>query len=356
MTDGKPRILILRLTAIGDVVRVLPTLHVLRDTFPKARIDWAVEQKAAGALEGHPALDKVLVFERPQKKTRAFREFLAFCRRVRANRYDIVLDYHGIFKSGIITALSGARERIGFSRPRSQEGSWLFTNKKVKLPHQRMNRVEENMALCNVLACRKEWPNVTIYVPPETQQAVDDFFEETFDGGKLVAVIHVPVDREEKQWPAEHYAELSDLLLADGRFEVLLTWGPGQLDVVQEVVRLSRRNPVVAPEIVDLKHYAWIAQRADLFFGGDTGPMHIAWLMGTPTVVVFGGTDPAKHAPFAGAHAVLADEALRAGKLPTSLEAARESLESIIPEAAYDACITLLGDRLGSQKAQAPGR
>ena len=338
MNEGSPRILIVRLSAIGDVVRVVPVLHVLRETYPDARIDWAVERKSASIIEEHPFLDELHVFERKGSFGNAARDFWAFSRRIRANRYDIVLDFHGILKTGLLTGISGARTRVGFSWPRAQEGSFLFTNRKVRLSSARLNRVEENLALCSAVAPKVSWPSITLYVAPDVQHCVEEYFEEVFDGGKQVVLIHAPVDRPEKQWPLSYYAELADHLMADGRFEVLLTWGPGQLELAQEVARLARRKPVVAPEMPDLKHYAWLAHLAALYIGGDTGPMHIASAMGTPVVAIFGGTDPAKHAPYRPPYEVLyhGDPAHPRAHSPA------ERLQNITPEMAYDACIRLL--------------
>ncbi|MBN2310182.1 MAG: glycosyltransferase family 9 protein [Candidatus Hydrogenedentes bacterium] len=340
MANDSPRILIIRLSAIGDVVRVLPALHVLRECFPRGQIDWAVEAKSAGILMRHPALNEVLVFTRPPGVAAALREFWGFCRRVRSRRYDIVIDFHGILKSGLIAGYSGAKTRYGFARPRARECSTLFTTHHVRLRSERLNRVEENLALCDPLCPEHGWPNVTIDVPAETRRSVDQFFEDTFDGGKLVVAMHVPMERDEKRWPVEHFAALADMLLADGRFEVLLTWAPGQFDCVEEVVRRTRRHPVVAPETSDLKQYAWLTHRADLYFGGDTGPMHIAWVMGTPVVAVFGGTDPAKHAPYHVRHVILhcGDEASGEGRSV----GVQERLRRVTPDMAYEACVRLL--------------
>jgi ADP-heptose:LPS heptosyltransferase len=151
-------------------------------------------------------------------------------------------------------------------------------------------------------------------------------------------VLHIPVDRPEKQWPLRHFAELSDLLLADGRFETLFTFGPGQQAVADEAAALARRAPVVSPVLSSLKHFAALMQHAALFFGGDTGPMHIANAMDVPTVVVFGGTDPAKHAPMRPPF-----EVLFAGAEPfparVSLAQAQQWLEAVTPDQAYDACV-----------------
>lgn len=336
MKNGVPRILIIRLSAIGDVVRVLPALHTLREAYPNAQIDWAVERKSADIVKGHPSLDETLVFERPEGIGPFTREFLEFCRQIRRNKYDIVMDFHGILKSGLIMAWSGAQERYGFARPRAQELSWLFSTDRVKLPSMRLNRVKENLMLCEALKPGYETTDVTISVPLDIQDEVNSFFDQMFEGGKIVVALHAPVDREEKQWPIERFAELADLLIADGRFEVMLTWGPGQFEQIEKVLERAHRNPVVAPETANIKQYAWLVHRAGLHVGGDTGPMHIAAAMGTPVVAIFGGTDPAKHAPYKRPCKIL---------YPDGKMSPEERLDSITPEVVYDACISLVIDK-----------
>lgn len=352
MKDGSPRILIIRLSAIGDVVRALPILHTLRDHFRDARIDWAVERKSAGIVEGHPLLDNLLVFERPAELRPCIQQFLAFCRQIRANRYDLVVDAHGIFKSGCITAFSGAKKRFGFARPMSRECSWLFTNKRVKPAALNVNRVAENLQLCSAIVPRVGYPSITVAVPEEVQDHVQEYVYETFDGGKKIVAVHAPVERPEKQWPLDYFAELCDLLLADGRFEVVLTWGPGQFDIAQRVQHLARRRPKLAPSTPDLKHYAWFINLADLYFGGDTGPMHIASAMGTPVVAVFGGTNPGKHGPYKPPCTVLYEPEPRG----YSLAKAAERLRKVTPETAYDACCTLLAELRQAREQQATAK
>lgn len=341
MLNGIPRILIVRLSAIGDVVRVLPALHSLRAAHPNAQIDWAVEHKAGGILEGHPAIDRLLVFERPARRREAVKAFWRFCKEVRDGRYDLVVDFHGILKSGLLTFASAAPDRYGFAPPRSQEGSHRAYTKAVKLPSQRLNRVEENLLLCEALGPLERQLDVVIHVPEDIQNSVDRFIDETFDGGKFIVVVHAPVDRPEKRWPEESFATLCDMLLADGRFEVLLTYGPGQRDVAHRVAGKARRSPMVAPETPDLKHLAWLLHRSHLYVGGDTGPMHIACAMGTPVVAIFGGTDPLKHAPWRSAHEVLyLDDHDGTDGVPAKATAPAR-LARITPEGAYEACLRL---------------
>lgn len=342
MLNGIPRILIIRLSAIGDVVRVLPALECLREAHRHAQIDWVVESKSAAVLADHPSLDRVLVFERGQGKRENIRRFWALMKQIRASRYDMVLDFHGILKSGLLMGWSGARERYGFAPPRAQEWSWIGANRRTRLAGTRLNRIEENLLLCESVAPRLEGLEAHIHVPEEVQDEVGAFWEGAFDGGKRVVVLHVPVDRPEKQWPLEHFAALGDMLDADGRFDVLLSWGPGQYEAVQQVARMARRNLEVAPETVTLKHYAWMVHHAALFVGGDTGPMHIASAMGVPVIALFGGTDPAKHGPYREPSLCMYADGPAEAWQPADLAEAQARLRRLTPETVYDACVQML--------------
>jgi lipopolysaccharide heptosyltransferase I len=342
MIHGVPRILVIRLSAIGDVVRVVPAVESIRESFPHAQIDWAVEPKSADVIQGHPALDNVLVFERDRLGIRSARHFLRFAREIRRNRYDIILDFHGILKSGLLTAFSKAPARYGFGRPRGKEFGYVFVNKRLKLGSAALNRVEENLRLSELLAPRSAHIEPSLYVPETTQAVIERFFEESFEGGKQVAAVHVPVDRPEKQWPIAHFARLCDMLLADGRFDVVLTWGPGQKRQVEEVQERSQRSLHICPEFSDIKHYIWVIANAGLYVGGDTGPMHIAAVMGTPVVALFGGTDPERHAPFRRPYEILTAEASHSGREDIARMTGAEKLALISADDVYDACIRVL--------------
>ena len=342
MINGVPRILVIRLSAIGDVVRVVPAVESIRASLPHAQIDWAVEPKSANVIEGHPALDHVLIFDREDSKIRSAVTFLKFILKIRRNRYDIILDFHGIFKSGLLSGFSKSATRCGFAGPRSKELSYVAMNKRLKLGEDVLNRVEENLLLSEFVAPRGDHIEPSLHVPPGTQGVIEDFFEETFEGGKRVVAVHVPVDRPEKQWPLAHFARLCDMLLADGRFDVVLTWGPGQKKQVQEVQEMSRRSLHICPEFSDIKHYIWIIHDSCLYVGGDTGPMHIAAVMGTPVVALFGGTDPERHAPFRPPYEILTAESCHPERGDLVGMAGAEKLALISPEQTYDSCVRIL--------------
>ncbi len=351
MLNGIPRILIVRFSAIGDVVRVLPALHGLRDAYPHAQIDWAVEPKSLDIISDHPALDQIHVFDRPEGFWRGARVFRDFCGHIRESKYDMILDFHGILKSGLVMRASRAKDRYAFAPPRAQEMSHRFANHCVVLPSTQLNRIEENLLLAKAAGAARENLDVLIAVSEDVQDTIEEYIHEDFHSGKIIVAMHAPVDRPEKQWPLNYYAALADLLLADGRFEVMLTWGPGQRPIAQQVHGMAKRNPHIAPETPDLKHFTWLVKQCDLFFGGDTGPMHIASAMDIPVVAVFGGTSPAKHHPYRLPSRVLykGPESPERNLPPT--EGIRY-LEEITPEMAYDACIEILKTSASTSDSQ----
>ena len=141
---------------------------------------------------------------------------------------------------------------------------------------------------------------------------------------------------------AVDYAQLSDMLLSDGRFEVLLTWGPGQLEMVRDVAAMTSRNPVIAPETEGLKQYMAMVQEADLYFGGDTGPMHIASALDVPVIAVFGGTKPDQHATLRQPYRVLCAQYDLKDAMDVEGMSAAAKMAAITPSMAYDACVELL--------------
>lgn len=198
MINGVPRILVIRLSAIGDVVRVLPGVmpSVISIQMPRS----------IGLSSRNPPRSSKIT---PPSTSCGFSnegqvglENAAFVRcRSRRERYDIVVDFHGIFKSGMIMLWSGAKQRLGFARPRSQEGSWLFCTRGVRLVSQRMNRIEENLELVKALEARRHHLDVEIAISPEIEEAVHEYVHSQFDGAKTKVGVHVPVERPEKQWP-----------------------------------------------------------------------------------------------------------------------------------------------------------
>jgi len=352
------RILILRLGAIGDVVRTIPVAEALRKEYRSAHIAWAVEPKSVDVLSGNPAIDELVVFERAPVCDGSIRQrvsgtlrnvaaFVSFVRTLRRKRFDCVLDFHGIFKSGLAGWLSGAPERIGYSRAYSKELNSLFTNRRVSPGGRRISRFEKNACLLAAVTRNPPETDATIYVPDRNKEEVDRLLAERRGAGnnKLV-VVHCATSRPLKQWPTEYYARTCDTLVGQG-LDVVLTCGTGEEGIRDEIRSLMNEGSIII-NTPSLKHYAWLVKRADVYFGGDTGPMHIASAMGTPVVAVFGPTDPVVVGPYRQPYKVLWKKLDCSPCNERGCKRNIECMRSIPPEEATAAILELLeGTREG---------
>lgn len=316
------RILIIRLSAVGDVINTLPVLKALRDNFPKSLIAWVVEDRAKDILLHRPDLDKVFVFERqrwsahlrPDKGLiRTLQETDRFIRSIRDMHFDIVLDLQGNLKSGLVTYLSKAPVRVGFNRGISKELNHLFANYRVNLDHQHINRVEKNLMMLKQLGLPsgggtdRERGQPAIHIPAEDEVPVERFLKE--EGLANFIVFHPGTSDfgVYKRWSLANYASLGDRLLKMHEdLNILLTWGPAERDMVEEIAqKMGGKKPVLACETGSLTQLAVLLKRARLFVGSDSAPLHLASFLRVPTVALFGPKDPVIYGPYYNHHSIL---------------------------------------------------
>ena len=304
-----PKILVLRLSAVGDVLRTLPAVKALKKYFPSSHIAWVVEEPSKTLLESQPEIDQVILFPRKRwtegmksivKMWKTFKEMGQFILELRRQKFDFVLDFHGIIKSGVISFLSGSPKRIGYDRESSREGNFLFSNTKVKLPKERISRYQRNFALLKGLGLEVKDFEARLHIPPRDKAYVRSFFiglNPPLHGPSIA--IHAGTNPKAlfKRWMPGHYAQLADRLIRELGATVIFTWGPGELDSVEAIRKEMKEQSVLGPETETLTQLGELFAHCDLYVGGDTGPMHIASLMGTPVLVIYGPTDPVFHEP-----------------------------------------------------------
>jgi heptosyltransferase-1 len=329
---ARPRILIIRLGAIGDVVRTLPALRQLRAARPESWLAWVVEERSLPVLQGHPDLDEVILLERDRlaEKLRepagffdGLAEVLAFGLRLRRGRFDVSLDFQGTFKSGLVALAAGAPLRAGYDRPSVKEGNALFNNRRVPLGPPPVHRVERNLALLASLGLGPRAPAGRLTLPiAEAHRAEADGALARAGAPEAGFVFLYPgssARQAYKRYPPERLGETARLLLERG-CEVVVGPGPGEEAVAAAVRRLAGPRLRVLP-VTSLLGMAEIIRRAAVFVGGDTGPMHIAAILGTRVVALFGPTDPALNAPWGEGHRSL--DALATGRARAAAGAAR---------------------------------
>lgn len=315
---GLMRILIVKLSSIGDVVHTLPAAALLRRALPDAQIAWVVERGASAIIEDSPVLDELITLDtRAWRKdlfsSSAARDARAGLSRLRqppelngAGRADLAIDFQGLIKSGVIAFASRATRRLGFQTSDLREtASKLFLTEQAATS-QFKHVIDKNLALARVAIAATaikqtdddgmsndgyEFP---IAVSPDDERYVRELIE--FQGGPF-AIINPGGGWATKLWPSEHYATLVDWLWDDCALRSLVTYGPGEEALAHRIVS-SARSGAARAVASTLKQFVALARTAALFVGGDTGPLHLAAASATPIVGLYGPTSPERNGPF----------------------------------------------------------
>ncbi len=305
------RVLIIRLSAIGDVVRTLPAVNAWHEACPETRFTWLVEPAAASLLEGHPALDRVLVFKRgllrrplgsPAAFGRGLWSLADLVRQLRRARFDLVVDFHGILKSAVFARLTGSRNRVGFGPGTAREGAHFFYTSRFQPSRPDLNRVDRALELAAFFGVPKAGEAACrLPVSRQSTQRAHELLAglaELPGSGPLIA-IHPGSSPATayKRWHLDGYVGLIEALVERLGARVILTWGPGERETAERLAGRARVPLLVAGRTRSLPELTAIFKLCDLYVGGDTGPMHLAAATGTPVVAIFGPTHPEVNAP-----------------------------------------------------------
>lgn len=291
------RILIVLFGAIGDVVRALPLAMRVRAGYPAAHLAWAVEPAAAPLLEGHPALDERLVFDRAGGTL----TFLRFLRRVRTARFDLVLDLQRHLKSGLVSAATGAPIRVGFHRRNAKELNWLFNTRHIDPVPSRGWKLEQYQRFAALLDLPEMAPRFGLGLRAEEEARLDTLLTPL---ARPFAALFVASTWESRQWFPEGFAAVADGLAAMG-LDAVFIGGSDAHAIAAESVALARGTPLDLTGRTSLREAYGVLARAQVAIGPDSGPMHLAAAAGTPVVSLWGATAPARSAPFGSEHLVL---------------------------------------------------
>ncbi|NOG83442.1 MAG: glycosyltransferase family 9 protein [Planctomycetes bacterium] len=351
MKNNPERILIVRLSALGDVVDVLPALRSLRYHFPNSKIAWLVEDRACSILSGHPDIDEIIVFPRKRWQRNIFRvttffetlsDIVSFYRRLRNESYDFVLDFHGNLKSGIMTRLTGSKNRIGFGRGHCREFNYLFTKYHIYPSQKRIHRIDRNLSLLSSLNIDTQFLKPELPLSRECHEYVSTFLETKNISSKPLIIIH-PCTSEYgayKRWSTSNYALVTDMILEKFDVNVVFTWGPNELEIVNEIVNKMNNRATIACETT-IKQFVELIRHAVLFIGGDTGPLHIASTLCIPIVAIFGPKDPVIYGPYNGNSLVVSkDVSCSPCRRRTCSDT--KCITTILPEDVFDAASELM--------------
>jgi 3-deoxy-D-manno-octulosonic-acid transferase/heptosyltransferase-1 len=309
-------ILIVKLSAIGDVIHTLPAANALRAHYPDAHIAWVVESAAAPLVQGHPALNRVIVSRRKawardllsaRRRGPALREVRAFVRALRDTRYDLIIDFQQLLKSGAIVALARGGVKSGFG-PGMQhmEMSYLFLNRRVPRVSMEHHALPRSLMLLQALGVPAKEVVYRLPVNAADRQDVDGMLAQAgLSGSRRLVAVNPVAQWETKLWPNRRFARLADRLVLAYGADVVFTGGPEDRPVVADIISQMTQPALDLSGRTRLTTLAALYRRARLVVSTDTGPMHLAAAVGTPVAAVFGPTAPWRTGPFGPGHAVV---------------------------------------------------
>jgi heptosyltransferase-1 len=298
--DGARRILLVKPSAIGDVVHTLPVVASLHRRYPAIPIDWLVEEEAAPLVRGHPAVAEIVVSGRHRwlhelrnrrKAAGALKEMRGFLRELAARRYDVVLDLQGLLKSALYVLGARAPMRVGLADGR-EGATWILTHR-VPVPPQPVHAVERYLALATAVGAGESVREFQIPVEARDVEVARALLS---DCPRPRVVLHPAARWRTKLWEESRWRSLAEALAADG-MGVILTGGAADGDLAANIAAGVSPAPRSLVGRLSLKQLAAVLGEVDLTITVDSGPMHIAAAMGTPVLALFGPTDPARTGP-----------------------------------------------------------
>ena len=342
----------MRLGSMGDIVHTLPAVTALRRAFPEASLGWVVEERWAELLctlseprSGPRSPRRPLVDRLHTVNTKAWRRSLlsaqtweqiaAGLSELRAQSYEMAVDFQGAVRSALVARLSRAPVIYGVAQPRENVASMFYTRQVIA---RGRHVVEQNLSLAEAVAQRSlemptiEFPRDEAVEKQTGDEAVGDF-----------ALLNPGAGWGAKQWPPERYGDVARRLAEDG-LKSLINFGPDEEHLMKAVESASEgKAKGIACSLTEL---IALTRRTRLFIGGDTGPMHLAASLGIPVVAIFGPTNPARNGPFGTRNIVL-----RSPASPTTHARSAQPDPGIL-EISSDEVVTAAQKLLGSDRGR----
>jgi heptosyltransferase-1 len=303
------RILLIRLSALGDVIFTLPTLEALREKHPGAALTWLVEDKASSLLLHRMDLDRVVVYPRMaiQKALRNPLRWITLpwilarhLGALRKESYDLALDFQGNLKSAIHLLFTRARTSRGYAREYVKELNHWFTREHVRPSPAVRHRIEKSFSLVNPDFQEGDIRRPELYLPPELIEEAQRMLKELGSDRGPWMVVHPGTSAfgAYKRWAPDKFGSLAGRLARERGFSTLVTWGPGERHLAEEVARTGGEDVIVAPTTRSLQHLAALFTLGKVYVGADSGPLHLANYLGVPCLALFGPKDPALYRPY----------------------------------------------------------
>ncbi len=332
------RILIVKPSAIGDVTTALPSLHSLRKAFPNARISWLIRKEFAGLLTSHPELDEIIEFDRRLlggwwRNKAAFSEIKNLVKRLKNGDFDIVFDFQGLFRSGLLSWLTGSKIRFGMSEAR--ELSPLFYTRKVKPPQNSLHTIDYYQKMVSEAGVEDVEVEFVLPAQPQAAAKCRRLLADSGVDADDFRIFVVSASDPNKCWQSEKFAALAERITAEFGGDIIAVGTKADKPAAEEIAALSRvpikdlTGKTGLPELVALMHLS------KLIISNDTGPGHIAIAANKPAVIIFGYTNPTRLYPYKRLDAMVVNDFEGRGKKLRSTKP-EHSIKNVSVEQVYE--------------------
>jgi len=299
-------ILIVKLSSIGDVVHTLPSLAALRSNYPKSRITWVVEEEAYDLLNDNPLLNEAIPFLKRKwvnnlcsltNLTQTLKEIYSFLKRIRSQDYDVILDFQGLLKSGILLFLCRGKRKIGYDKTR--ELSHLFLNERVEPYDKDTHAVERYLNLVRYLGGEDIPCYFPLVISPQDKENMEGVLWENGIRSDLPMVVFSPWARwESKLWWEHNFARLADLAIDKLNAQVILTGSKQNAKGNERILSFMKNKALDLAGRTNLREIAHLFTLSDCVITLDSAPLHIASAVQAPVISLFGPTAPWRTGPY----------------------------------------------------------
>ena len=291
MNRSPQRILIIKLSSLGDIVHTLPAAAALRKQFPLAHVTWLVKASWASILEGNPDIDDIWAVEFSLKS------WPHLIRKLRTSGFDVVVDFQGLFRSGLLGRLTGAKMRIGFSQAR-EGATWFYTHH-VFLPEQRqvkwrlldIHAVDRNLAIASFLGANTDSPVFHLPRLAADERFIDGLLQEAKVASHEHLIALAPWSRSTlKSWPLARFVEVAQAVVKVPNVRVVVVGGPSDKGFADQFCLLESQGLVNMVGKLSLRQLPVLLSRMKLIVGNDSSLIHLAAGVAVPVLAIFGPT------------------------------------------------------------------
>jgi heptosyltransferase-1 len=301
MPNEMKNILIMKPSALGDIVLALPALAALRKSYPNAKISWLVRPEFAPLLENHPYINEIILFDRKHlgkalSNTKAFGSLFSLIKQLRQEKYDAIFDFQGLFRTAFLAWLSGCKKRYGIANAR--EMAHIFYTDKIEHDLDCIHLVDFYLKMVKAAGATSEKAEFLIPSNPTDVDSVKKLLQKNnIEPNKYIVFIPGSA-HESKCWPAERFAQLADRISSQYNFPIVAAGSNSEKNKAEEINSLEKTKIINLAGQTSLKELVELLRLAKLVVSNDTGPGHIASALGTPLVIMYSWSNPARIAPY----------------------------------------------------------